>query len=255
MQYRFAQERQDYSDYSSGRVFYGLPGHPAFPVRLASEIFQRCVALREAQGATGPCVLYDPCCGGAYHLSTLAYLHWHAIGEIIASDVDEEILSVARRNLSLLTVEGLDRRTAEISRMLVQYKKASHTAALESAQKLRKRLLDLVETHQVEVRSFAADATDGRAVGEKLAGSKVDVVIADIPYGRHSSWQIAGVSQVSSLSPAWQMLEALRPVVSLNSVVAIASDKGQRISHEGYRRLERFQVGKRRVVLLQPVAE
>ena len=254
MQYRFAQERQDYSDYSSGRVFHGLPGHPAFPVRLVSEIFQRCVALREAQGATGPCVLYDPCCGGAYHLSTLAYLHWHAIGEIIASDVDEEILSVARRNLSLLMVEGLDRRTAEISRMLVQYKKASHTAALESAQKLRKRLLDLVETHQVEVRSFAADATDGRAVGEKLAGSKVDVVIADIPYGRHSSWQIADASQASSLSPAWQMLEALLPLLSLSSVVAIASDKRQRVSHEGYRRLERFQVGKRRVVLLQPTA-
>ena len=254
MQYRFAQERQDYSDYSSGRVFYGLPGHPAFPVRLASEIFQRCVALREAQGATGPCVLYDPCCGGAYHLSTLAYLHWHAIGEIIASDVDEEILSVARRNLSLLTVEGLDRRTAEISRMLVQYKKASHTAALESAQKLRKRLLDLVETHQVEVRLFAADATDSQAVGELLAGSKVDVVISDVPYGRHSSWQIADVSQVSLLSPAWQMLEALLPLLSLRSVVAIASDKRQRVSHEGYRRLERFQVGKRRVVLLQPTA-
>jgi len=255
MQYRFAKERQDYSDYSSGRVFYGLPGHPAFPVRLASEIFQRCVALREAQGATGPCVLYDPCCGGAYHLSTLAYLHWHAIGEIIGSDVDEEILSIARRNLSLLTVEGLDRRTADISRMLMQYRKASHEAALKSAETLRQRLLDLVETHQIEVRLFAADATDSRVVGEKLAGRKVDVVISDIPYGWHSSWQIPDASQASTLSPAWQMLEALLPVLSLGSVVAIASDKRQRVSHEGYRRLERFQVGKRRVVLLQPTTK
>jgi len=252
MPYRFAKERQDYSDYSSGRVFYGLPGHPAFPVRLASEIFQRCVALREAQGATGPCVLYDPCCGGAYHLSTLAYLHWDAIGEIIGSDVDEQILSVARRNLSLLTVEGLDRRTAEISKMLVQYKKASHAAALESAQRLRKRLLDLGETHQVEVRSFAADATISQALREGLAGTKVDVVISDIPYGWHSSWQIADASQASSLSPAWQMLEVLLPVLSWRSVVAIASDKRQKISHKGYRRLDRFQIGKRRVVLLQP---
>jgi len=238
MQYRFAKERQDYSDYSSGRVFYGLPGHPALPVRLASEIFQRCVALREAQGATGPCVLYDPCCGGAYHLSTLAYLHWNAIGEIITSDVDEEILFVAR----------------QISRMLVGYEKASHEAALKSAETLRQRLLGLVETHQVEVHLFAADATDSQAVGEKLAGSKVDVVISDVPYGRHSSWQIADVSQVSSLSPAWQMLEALLPALSLISVVAIISDKRQKISHEGYRRLDRFQVGKRRVVLLQPTA-
>jgi len=169
--------------------------------------------------------------------------------------VDEEILSVARRNLSLLTVEGLDRRTAEISKMLAQYKKASHAAALKSAATLKQRLLGLVETHQVEVRSFAADATDCRAVGVKLAGSKVDVVIADIPYGWHSSWQIADASQASSLSPAWQMLEALLPVLSLRSVVAIASDKRQRISHEEYRRLERFQVGRRRVVLLRPVAK
>ena len=255
MRYRFARERQDYSDYSSGRVLYSLPGHPAFPVRLASEILQRCVALREAQGATGPCVLYDPCCGGAYHLSTLAYLHWNAIGEIIASDVDEEILSVAGRNLSLLTVEGLDRRTEEISRMLVKYKKASHAAALESAEKLKHRLMGLVEIHQVEVRLFAADATDVRAVREKLAGRKVDVVISDVPYGWHSLWQIPDASQASTLGPAWQMLEALLPVLSLRPVVAIASDKRQRISHEGYRRLERFQVGKRRVVLLQPATE
>ncbi|MCJ7552135.1 MAG: hypothetical protein MUQ30_20885 [Anaerolineae bacterium] len=255
MKYRFAQERQDYSDYSSGRVFYGLPGHPAFPVRLVSEIFQRCVAFREAQGATGPCVLYDPCCGGAYHLSTLGYLHWNAIGEIIGSDVDEEVLSVAGRNLSLLTVEGLDRRMAEISRMLMQYKKASHAAALESAERLRQRLVGLVETRQVEVRLFAADATDSRAASENLTGREVDVVISDIPYGRHSSWQIPDASQASLLSPAWQMLEALLPVLSLSSVVAIASDKKQRVSHESYRRLVRFQVGKRRVVLLQPVAE
>jgi len=36
MPYRFATERRDYSDYSSGRVFYGAPGYPAFPVRLVS---------------------------------------------------------------------------------------------------------------------------------------------------------------------------------------------------------------------------
>jgi len=174
MPYRFVKERQDYSDYSSGRVLYGLPRHPAFPVRLASEIFQRCIAFREAQGVTGPCVLYDPCCGGAYHLSTLGYLHWNAIDEIIGSDVDREILSIAERNLSLLTVEGLDRRMTEISEMLVQYKKASHAAALKSTEKLRHRLLKLVETHQIAVRLFVADITDGQAVHEKLVGKKND---------------------------------------------------------------------------------
>ena len=51
MQYKFAKEQPDYSDLASGRVFYSLPGHPAFPVRLASEVFQRCLAHREDAGA------------------------------------------------------------------------------------------------------------------------------------------------------------------------------------------------------------
>ena len=139
--------------------------------------------------------------------------------------------------------------------MLVQYKRASHAAALESAETLRQRLLGLVETRQIEVSSFAADATDGQVVCGKLAGRKVGIVISDIPYGWHSSWQMPDSSPPSALSPAWQMLEALLPVLSLRSVVAIASDKRQKISHEKYRRLERFQVGKRRVVLLQPATK
>src|SRR5438128_795255 len=40
MPFKFAVERENYADYASGKVFYNLPGHPAFPVRLASEIFQ-----------------------------------------------------------------------------------------------------------------------------------------------------------------------------------------------------------------------
>jgi len=40
MPYQFASESKDYSDYASGRVFYGAPGHPAFPVRSV-ERFRR----------------------------------------------------------------------------------------------------------------------------------------------------------------------------------------------------------------------
>jgi pimeloyl-ACP methyl ester carboxylesterase len=103
MPYRFAKESQDYTDYASGRVFYGLPGHPAFPVRLVSEIFQRCLAIRKAWGVSAPCVLYDPCCGGAYHLSVLAYLFWQRINSIIGSDVDERALALAARFLGSVT--------------------------------------------------------------------------------------------------------------------------------------------------------
>src|SRR5512146_2476527 len=103
MQYKYAKEQQDYSDFSSGRVFYSLPGHPAFPVRLGSEIFQRCIAYRKAiHGNSAPCTLYDPCCGAAYHLSVLAYLHGESIREVIVSDIDKKAVELARRNLRLL---------------------------------------------------------------------------------------------------------------------------------------------------------
>jgi hypothetical protein len=49
------------------------------------------------------------------------------------------------------------------------------------------------------------------------------------------------------------MLAALLPVLSGTSIVAIVSDKGQKAVHERYRRLEQFQVGKRRVTILNPI--
>ena len=47
MPYLFATQDQDYADFASGRVIYNAPGMPAFPVRLASEMFQRARALLE----------------------------------------------------------------------------------------------------------------------------------------------------------------------------------------------------------------
>src|SRR5690242_16507738 len=138
MQYKYEKASQDYSDLASGRVFYSVPDHPAFPVRLASEIFQRCLASRATiYKDTNPCTLYDPCCGAAYHLSILAYLHRNHIREIIASDIDERTIAIARRNLGLLSVEGLDQRIGEITKMMEQYHKDSHKEALVSAHILK----------------------------------------------------------------------------------------------------------------------
>src|SRR5215212_1843831 len=131
MQYKYAKEQLNNSDVSSGRVFYSLPGHPAFPVRLASEVFRRCVAHRETiYGNSTPCVLYDPCCGAAYHLSVLAYLHGEYIQGVIGSDIDEKAVALAERNLGLLHRDGLDKRIRELSEMLEAYGKKSHQEAL-----------------------------------------------------------------------------------------------------------------------------
>jgi 23S rRNA G2445 N2-methylase RlmL len=250
MPYRFATEQEDYTDYASGRVFYNAPGAPAFPVRLARELFLRGLAVRRRLGLTAPVVLYDPCCGSAYHLTALGHLHAEQIDAVLASDIDARLLAVAERNLSLLTPAGLARRQAELDELFQRYGKESHAAALASAQRLLERVNDQVRTHPVRTRLFCADATDAAALHLQLGGATPDLVIADVPYGQHSAWQ--GAHAAETESPLWWMLGALRPQLAATTVVAIAADKAQRIEHAGYRRLERFQLGKRQIALLQP---
>ncbi len=252
MQYKYAKGQVDYSDFSSGRVFYSLPGYPAFPVRLASEIFQRCIAHRQAiyQVAT-PCTLYDPCCGAAYHLSVLAYLHGESIQEILASDIEEKAVTFAKRNLGLLDPDGLTKRMEEISQMLEQYGKDSHKDALRSSLVLKEKLTALTKEHPLKTKVFQASATDGREMLTNIKPHSVDLVFTDVPYGQHSHWHDSGSQEPAN--PLGQMLNALLVILSPTSIVAIVSDKQQRASHESYQRLEQFQIGKRRVAILRPI--
>jgi len=249
--YQFAKERPDYSDLASGRVFYSRSGYTAFPVRLASEIFQRCLAIREANQVTVPCVLYDPCCGAAYHLCVLAYLHGRSIREVIGSDIDEKAVLLAKQNFGLLGVGGLDKRISEISEMLRLYGKQSHQEALDSAHVLRNRIFTLTEEHSLKTRVFQASAMDGKILCENLKGVAIDIVFTDVPYGQHSEWRNLDANLESS-NPLWLMLEALLGVLLPTSIVAVVSDKRQKVSHRGYQRIEQFHVGKRRVVILKP---
>jgi hypothetical protein len=244
MEYKFAREHLDYSDLASGQVFYSLPGHPAFPIRLASEIFQRCLELR-GQG-NSPCRIFDPCCGAAYHISMIAYLHWDRIRSIICSDVDDKAVQLAGRNLSLLTPAGMERRQREISTMLRMYGKDSHKQALESIRRLQDQVIRLAAIRPIQTRIFRANATDAQGLQAGLQGSLADIVFTDIPYGQHSHWQ-----EVDSTDPIGAMLEALKGVLTLESVVAVASDKSQKFTHAAYRRLEKLQIGKRQVVILK----
>lgn len=252
MQYKHAKEQLDYSDFTSGRVFYSLPGYPAFPIRLASEIFQRCIASREAiYNASTPCTVYDPCCGAAYHLSILAYLHGEHIREIIASDVDEKAVDLAGRNLGLRSSDGLEGRIREISKMLEQYGKDSHRDALKSAYSLKEKLSALTEKHSIRVKTFQASVIDRQKILNNVQPRSVDLVFTDVPYGHNSHWHNSDLNELSN--PLRSMLDALLEVLSSTSVVAIVSDKRQKVLHEKYRRIEHFQIGKRRVVILKPI--
>jgi tRNA G10 N-methylase Trm11 len=250
MQYKYAKEQLDYSDLSSGRVFYSLPGYPAFPVRLASEIFQRCLSHRETiYQISTPCTLYDPCCGAAYHLSVLAYLHRGHIRKVIASDIDEKAVKLAGQNLDLLHTDGLDKRIRELSKMLQAYGKESHREALRSASLLKEKLSAFIEKHPLATRIFQASATDGSAISKHIGQRSIDILFTDVPYGWHSQWR-----EADDLSnPIRSMLDALFEVLSASSIVAVASDKQQKATHERFQRLEQFQVGKRRVVILKPI--
>jgi hypothetical protein len=78
------------------------------------------------------------------------------------------------------------------------------------------------------------------------------MVIADVPYGIRSAW--SGGAGVETADPLWLLIESLKPVLAPNAVVAIASDKAQRARHVAYVRREWFQIGKRRIELLSPIA-
>jgi 16S rRNA G966 N2-methylase RsmD len=251
MQYKFVIAPPDYSDLSSGRVFYSLPGHPAFPVRLASEIFLRCLASRKTiyQDST-PCTIYDPCCGAAYHLSVLACLYGEKIREVIASDIDEKAVDLAKRNLGLLSVEGIDRRIYEITEMFELYHKDSHKEALASGKILKDRISLFAREHPLATRVFQSSAMDSQIISENIKPKSVDIVFTDVPYGQHSHWQDSNPSELTN--PLWSMLEALTVILTPSSIVAIVSDKQQKVAHQGYQRIEQFQIGKRRVVILKP---
>jgi 23S rRNA (guanine2535-N1)-methyltransferase len=246
LKYRFVQTREDYSDLAAGKVFQSLPGFTPFPVRLASEIFQRCLALRQSPAN----VLYDPCCGSGYLLAVLAYLHGDAVKVVVGSDINPEAIQLAERNLALLTLHGLDTRLRQIEAMLASFGKDSHAEALASGRRMRQRLLR--RPNPVETRLFRADATNKSMIADGLKPLKADVVIADVPYGQHSSWTFSSTPGKLEGNPTIAMLDALQAALSEHAVVAIASAKAQKVVHPAYRRVGHFPVGKRRVVFLTP---
>lgn len=244
MPYLFATEDRDYTDLSSGRVLYNLPGAPAFPVRLASEILQR---ARKILGTSRRLALFDPTCGGAYHLTSLGFLHGEWIGSITAADIDSQAITLAQRNLSLLTLDGIDRRIAEIELMLAQYGKLSHTDALRSAKNLRAVIAQ--QGQSIPTRTFQADVLDSEALRCRLGDQPVELVISDIPYGQLSTWRTPR-EENPAFPPLQRMLGTLLAVLKPGALVAIATDKRQKVAHPAFHRAGHFRIGKREVTFL-----
>ena len=76
-------------------------GRPPFLCGWEARLFSAAWRTFRRVGRHGPFTLYDPCCGGAYLLTTIALLHGKEFALLMASDIDGEMLELARDNLSL----------------------------------------------------------------------------------------------------------------------------------------------------------
>jgi len=225
MEYKYAMNC-NYEDFASGRVLYNISGVPNFPVRLINEIYGRCLGY---SGKKEEICLYDCCCGGGYSLTVLGFLNQGSIARIIASDIDFMMLEIAKRNLSLLSEEGIKRRISELESLYKQYNKESHKEAIKSA----KKLLNMIQK-EIDVQVFQANAFESIELDVKP-----DIIITDVPYGNLVDWQ-GGTGDVSCL------LESLKNICSKETVIAVSMNKVQKINTKSFIRLEKQNVGKRK---------
>ena len=167
---------------------------------------------------------------------------------LLASDIDDRVLELASRNLSLLTSEGLSERRQRLSEMAEQYGKDSHNRALQSAGQLMKLLRNNTEERREEIgyKCFKADAATSQEL-EAYKG-KVHMVITDLPYGELVQW--SGNREPDEALE--RLLSNLLRVLSPAGIVAVITQKKLPVSHPGFKRVERFNAGKRQIVLLEP---
>lgn len=240
MQYKHIKQSQNYEDYSSGRVLSGYSGATNFSVRLTQEIFERCLKYLEKQNNNGPYVIYDPFCGVAYTLTILGLFYSDKIKSIFASDINQESIKFAEKNLALLSEQGINRRIAEIESMISQYGKDSHRDALKSALHIKEQL-----KRSPAVKVFKGDILNKKPLTEVT--QKIDMVISDIPYGNLTQWN----KEVSSeINPVQKFLDNIKDILSPKSIVVISSNKKQELPHTGYEKVGAFKVGKRKIIFL-----
>ncbi|GAA0731045.1 rRNA methyltransferase [Dactylosporangium roseum] len=242
MSYRHVVVKSDYTDLASGSVLHSAPGFPAFPVRLASEIFSRAMVLR---GGDDPAVVWDPCCGGGYLLSVLGLLHRGAIASLVASDIDPAALQLARENLGLLDPAALDDRARALEEQAERFGKPSYLEAAAAARRLGTALAAQGGPLTAIVRR--ADVFDRAGLEAVVDGAAPDIVIADVPYGEQTTWSgSAGDAGVP------EMLTTVASVLTSGAVLAVSA-RGRKVPLGGVcRPVESFRVGTRAVALLRP---
>ncbi|MFD1954416.1 hypothetical protein ACFSL6_09635 [Paenibacillus thailandensis] len=245
MEYIFEREAKNYEDLASGRVLYNAQGTTAFPVRLASEIVQRCFRILEHKGEQGPYSVYDPCCGGAYLLTVIGLLHGNRISAVYGSDINPEALRTAEKNLSLLTANGLNNRKEQIQEYVRQYGKSSHREALKSTDRLTG---NVANSRIGNVTLFQSDITQQAAPEAIEPKNGVNLIITDLPYGDIVTWESESADPLARLFD-----NAYERLLPGRSVLAVVADKSQKLQHGKFRRIQYAKVGKRQFGIFEPL--
>jgi hypothetical protein len=228
-------ENSNFEDFSSGRVIYNNVNFPNFSVRIAGEIFSRC--LEHTQKKKDIC-LYDPCCGSAYMLTVLGYLFNEIIQKIYCSDISIEAIELSKKNLSLLSFHGINRRKNEINELIKKFNKESHKSALCSLAKIENLLKKEISSNIFMTNILSKPDF----IDKKFCA---DIVITDVPYGNLVSWSNNSGEELNVL------LDGILPIIELNSIIAISYNKKQKINNQKYRIIEKHQIGHRRIDILK----
>lgn len=225
MEYKYTKN-ENYEDFASGRVLYHMGGEPTFPVRLALEIYERCLQYSVKKTDIS---LYDCCCGGAYMLTILGLLKSNSISRIYGSDINSTSIKFATDNLGLLSLTGINKRRDEIKTLYEKYAKDSHLDALHSIDKLEKLL----------TKGLKTSVFNQNVLEVSNLPFIPDIIITDVPYGNMVEWD-EGCEGIN------QMMSALSAVCGSETIICVCMDKKQKIQSDLYQRLERQVIGKRK---------
>jgi hypothetical protein len=140
-----------------------------------------------------------------------------------------------------IIIGGLGERIAELEDLSHRFNKSLHLEALESASRMLKIVKD---QNKIDISISQADAISSKG------NFKADIIIADFPYGKLNYWN----SDYSN--PEKLFLDNMIGYLKKDkSVLAIITDKKQKLTHPQFKIIEKFNLGKRRINMMMYIDE
>lgn len=235
MQYHYLKSKENYEQYAAGRVLYSIPWSAPFPVRLIDEIFQRACAILNKKDSLK---LLDPCIWSWYMMTVLWFLHYQSIISIDWSDINENILEIAKKNLGLLTKKGMEQRIKELNDLASKFGKDSHKWALIDVETLKRKIADWSHIIKTDCKVWSIEKAE-----ELFSKNKYDMIILDSPYGNLTSWAW-DITIENVYTSLWDLLVS-------GGVLVIITDKTIKFDVIDWYKKKTITHGKRRITFIQ----